>query len=177
MGQVSLLYVFARPTWDTVLIAWTDSSTVKVAVLVLVATVSRVALDLSVFFFARVFALGVAPVVGCRVEALRRRLDSRWLLAISAVYSATPVMAAIGLSRTSALLVSTVNVTGNLAVMTGYITAAKYFKHYLDPVRQQLQESGPIVYLALALLVTVLILSTARRFVRYSQAETRRKRT
>ncbi|WP_141216232.1 MULTISPECIES: hypothetical protein [Nocardiaceae] len=86
-------------------------------------------------------------------------------------------MAAIGLSRTSALLVSTVNVTGNLAVMTGYITAAKYFKHYLDPVRQQLQESGPIVYLALALLVTVLILSTARRFVRYSQAETRRKRT
>lgn len=163
LGRNPLLILALRPTPAFLVLV---ADTVRPVVAILIAVTGRTAIDMAYFATAR---HGAAPFlqrfgIGRELtEGLSGRRASRGLLITSFFWSSSPVIAGIGLSRTSPWLFLAVTGAGNLTTSTVYVYSGRRFARLLAPVDAWLAVNKLWVTLALAGLVTVSVLMTYRR--------------
>ena len=163
LARNPLLTLALRPT-PAFLILVADA--VAPVTAVLVAAVGRTMIDLAYFAAVR---HGAAPLlrrfgIGKDLTGgLSRTTTSRGLLAISFVWSSSPIIAALGLGTTSAWLFLAVTGVGNLATSSIYVSSGRRLGAFLAPVDAWLSAYGLWLTVALAAAVTVSALAKYRR--------------
>lgn len=163
LGRQPLLVLALRPTPAFLVLV---GDTVPAVPAVLIATVGRTAVDMAYFLTARYGAARVLQRFGIGrgvTGGLSRPVASRGLLAVSFVWSSSPVIAALGLGSTSAGLFLGVTGAGNLATSSVYVLAGRQLGPALSPVDRWLSASGPWLTVALAAAVAVSAFATYRR--------------
>lgn len=163
LGRDPLLTLALRPT-PAFLVLVADAVPAVTAVLIAVA--GRTMVDLAYFVAVR---HGAAPLLrrfGIGKEltgGLSRTTASRGLLAISFVWSSSPVIAALGLGSTPAWLFLAVTGVGNVVTSSVYVFSGRRLTAFLAPVDAWLSAYGLWLTVVLTAVVTVSAFTKYRR--------------
>jgi len=163
LGRNPLLTLALRPTPAFLVLV---ADTVPAMTAVLIAAVGRTTVDTAYFAAAR---HGAAPLlrrfgIGKDLTGgLSHSTTSRGLLAISFVWSSSPIIAALGLGSTPAWLFLTVTGVGNLATSSIYVFSGRRLGTFLAPVDAWLSTYGVWLTVVLAAAVTVSVFARYRR--------------
>jgi hypothetical protein len=155
LGRNPLLTLALRPT-PAFLVLVADA--VPALTAVLIAAVGRTMVDLAYFAAVR---HGAAPLLrrfGIGKEltgGLSRTATSRGLLAISFVWSSSPIIAALGLGSTPAWLFLAVTGVGNVVTSSIYVSSGRRLGAFVAPVDAWLSAYGVWLTVVLAAVVTV----------------------
>lgn len=134
LGRHPLLVLALRPTPAFLVLV---GDLVAPATAMLIASVSRTLVDVAYFAVARYGALPLAQRSGvCRnlARAMSRRTAGRGLLAVAFVWSSTPVVAALGLGRTSILTFLAVTGAGNVVTSGLFAFSGRQISGYVAPI-------------------------------------------
>lgn len=126
------------------------------AVAIVVAALGRTLVDLAYFAVARHGALPVARRLGITrglTRGLSRPATGRTLMTVTFFWSSTPVIAALGLGRTSGRAFLAVTGLGNLATSTVYVVAGNRLSASLAPLTAWVSTHGAQLTAALAVAV------------------------
>lgn len=166
LGRHPLLVLALRPTPAFLVLV---GDLVAPATAMLIASVSRTLVDMAYFAVARYGALPLAQRFGIGrnlARGMSRRTAGRGLLAVAFVWSSTPVVAALGLGRTSILTFLAVTGVGNVVTSGLFVVSGRQFAGHVAPVTAWVSaHGGPLtVGLGGAVVLSVLVaLQRSRR--------------
>jgi len=142
LGRHPLLVLALRPTPAFLVLV---GDLVAPATAMLIASVSRTLVDVAYFAVARYGALPLAQRFGVGrnlARGMSRRTAGRGLLAVAFVWSSTPVVAALGLGRTSILTFLAVTGAGNVVTSSLFVASGRQLSGYVAPITTWMSAHG-----------------------------------
>ncbi|PBI91055.1 hypothetical protein BKP42_54070 [Rhodococcus erythropolis] len=138
--DIPIALIIARPTGEVIALSTSSDSGLSVILVGILAISSRLALDMTTFYASR-YGLRYFPRPWkIRVSKLRRKIPARWVLPVSLLYSATPIMMLLGILRVAAHRVFLQIFIGNTIVVLSYIAAALAWSAQLQNFAQIITE-------------------------------------
>jgi membrane protein DedA with SNARE-associated domain len=163
LGRHPLLVLAFRPTPAFLLLV---GDVVAPATAVLIASVSRTLVDMAYFAVARYGALPLAQRFGIGrnlAAKASRRTATRGLLTLAFFWSSTPVVAAIGLGKTSILRFLTVTGLGNAATSGVLAFSGHQLADHVAPATSWVSAHGGQLTAAIASAVSLSFVLALRR--------------
>jgi hypothetical protein len=163
LGRNPLLVLALRPTPAFLVLV---SDLVAPATAVVIASVFRTLVDMAYFAVARYGALPVVERFGVGRNLARkvsRRKAAGGLLTLTFFWSSTPVVAALGLSRTPILKFLTVTGLGNLATSTAFVFSSYQLSNHIAPITSWVSAHGGQLTTALGSAVALSFVLALRR--------------
>lgn len=168
LGRNPLLVLALRPTPAFLVLV---GDLVAPATAMLMASISRTLVDMAYFAVARYGALPLAQRFGVGrnlTRGMSGRTAGRGLLAVAFVWSSTPVVAALGLGRTSILTFLAVTGVGNVVTSSLFVASGRQFSVYVAPITAWMSAHGGPLTAALGGAVALSLLVALRRSSRGS---------
>ena len=170
LGHHPLLVLALRPTPAFLLLV---SDLVAPTTAVLIAAVFRTLVDMAYFAVARYGALLLVQRFGVGrglARKVSRHTASRGLLTVSFFWSSTPVVAAIGLGKTSIVKFLTVTGVGNLATSSLFVFSGHQLSEYVAPVSSWVSAHGGQLTVGLGSAVALSFVLALRRSRRHASS-------